>query len=494
MADNEAGIAEVQGQCDMLRDIVAYAPAGLALFDGRDLQVKWHNRSYTNIQEPQYHGADLRGLALREFQPGAEESGVADILREVAQGQARSFPEFEYKHFARGVTYYSWAAVPVPRADNHCSDVLVTVTEITEQTLARRQAEAQSAEIEQRFLLFMKYFPGAAFIKDEQGNYLFANDYIREQLGTQDGPAGNKAPVFIPLESPSGVEADEQRVRATGQPIQRLEQIPLRQGLRSFLTTRFPIPREGAPPLIGVISRDVTDLVAAQEKLLDYQRRLRALTADLTLAEQRERQRLATVIHDEIAQTLGAVKLQMQALRTTPPAAPVAQTLDEIRNMVDEAIRQSRTLMLELSPPILQQQGLVAALQWWAGRVEEKHDLGITVQAEGVRPALDRDVEAALFQMTKELLQNTIKHAQATTATIYIKCTDTELYLEVADDGVGFDQASVESTALGGFGLFSIRERVGYMGGTFEIDSAPGQGTRSTIHLPLPCEIGALKP
>jgi PAS domain S-box-containing protein len=124
--------AAMEAQRDLLKSMVSYAPAAMVLFDGRELRVQWHNESYTELQEPQYHGADLVGQRIQEFQPGVEESGVADILREVARGEYRSFPEFEYQHFTRGKTWFNWVNVPVPRADVQGHDVLVMVVEITE--------------------------------------------------------------------------------------------------------------------------------------------------------------------------------------------------------------------------------------------------------------------------------------------------------------------------------------------------------------------------
>jgi two-component system sensor histidine kinase DegS len=144
--------------------------------------------------------------------------------------------------------------------------------------------------------------------------------------------------------------------------------------------------------------------------------------------------------------------------------------------------------MAELSPQILQQQGLIEALGWWGGQIKAKHGLEVTVNVEGTMERLTPDVEASVFQAVKELLQNTLKYAHAEQATIRIICSPTRLEIQVADDGVGFDPSLVETTEKGGFGLFSVHERMAYLGGDFQIDSAPGKGTRSTLSLPLPCD------
>ena len=218
------------------------------------------------------------------------------------------------------------------------------------------------------------------------------------------------------------------------------------------------------------------------------QKRLRALAGDLATIQQRERQRLASVIHDELAQTLGGLKLYLQNLHIKPEAGPVAQELAEAIGITDEAVHQSRMVIMELSPPILQQEGLLGALQWWAGQLQEKHGLQVTVNAPDGLRRFDSDIEGAVFQAVKELLQNTVKYAHVTSAEVKIECHNSFLSVEVADKGAGFDPAAVEVTDQGGFGLFSIRERVTYMGGSFAVVSAPGQGTRSTISLPVHCQ------
>lgn len=217
------------------------------------------------------------------------------------------------------------------------------------------------------------------------------------------------------------------------------------------------------------------------------QRRLRRLGAELATAEQRERQRLASAIHDEVAQMLSAIKLDLSKLRAEQSDQAVADKISGIIKMVEEATRQSRTIMMELSPPILQQSGLVQAVRWWAGVIREKHGLDVAVTSEGTLGRFDPDVEATAFQGVKELLQNTIKYARATQVGVNIACGGDRLQITVADDGVGFDPAAIEQSESGGFGLFGIRERVSYIAGSLVIDSAPGKGTRSTIALPVPC-------
>jgi signal transduction histidine kinase len=221
--------------------------------------------------------------------------------------------------------------------------------------------------------------------------------------------------------------------------------------------------------------------------LAAYQRRLRRLAAEVTTAQQRERQRLASAIHDEIAQMLGVIKLYLSGLRAQETDPARVEKIAAIINMVDEATKQSRTIMMELSPLILQQGGLSAAVPWWAGEIKQKHGLDVAISVPDTIGRFDTDVEATVFEGMKELLHNTIKYAKATQVAVSVTCHDKQLQVEVRDNGIGFDPEAVERTESGGFGLFGIRERVSYIQGSLTIASAPGQGTHATIIVPATC-------
>jgi PAS domain S-box-containing protein len=160
--------AEVKAQRNLLDTVVTNAPVGLVLLDGHDLRVKVANPVESLFLDEPYRSMDLAGLPLHEFVPDAEESGVAGIYREVAAtGQARSFAEFEFLGFARGVTYWRWVIVPVDRPDGEGYDVLFMVAEVTEQVLARRRVE-ESAEVAQRQAALLSLAPVLARDPDDR--------------------------------------------------------------------------------------------------------------------------------------------------------------------------------------------------------------------------------------------------------------------------------------------------------------------------------------
>ena len=227
----------------------------------------------------------------------------------------------------------------------------------------------------------------------------------------------------------------------------------------------------------------------AEEKLLDRTRQLRALASDLTVAEQRERRRLAEILHDHLQQLLVGAQYQISPLHNSddPRTASVAQ---KIHNLLTQAITCSRDLSRELNPPVLHREGLGPALQWLADWMREKHGLQVDLQIGQVPVPQPEETKMLLFQSVRELLFNVVKHAGVDRAVVELRQSVDGVAITVSDQGDGFDPQALQerSSSEGGFGLFSIRERLDILGGRMEIGSAPKQG--STFCLILPAEAG----
>ena len=194
----------------------------------------------------------------------------------------------------------------------------------------------------------------------------------------------------------------------------------------------------------------------SDERLRVYQERLRSLASELVLTEERERRRLATDLHDSIAQNLAISKIKLHALRGQLVSDDLTSALDEIRELLEPAIRDARSLIFQLSPPILYEMGLEAALESLADQVQQQHGL-VTIFTDDQQPKpLKEDILVLLFRAVQELLINVIKHSEASTARITMRRDD-----------------------------FSIKERLDYLGGRLEINSRPNQGTQVSLLAPL---------
>ncbi len=223
---------------------------------------------------------------------------------------------------------------------------------------------------------------------------------------------------------------------------------------------------------------------------MQSQARLRALATELNLAEQRERGRLAVELHDHLQQLLifGQLKVA-QAKLLEARASSGREILSEIEEVLGDALKYTQTLVAELGPRVLRDEGLAAGLKW-LGEYMKKRDLAVTVTVpEGEGLKVPEEQAVLLFQSVRELLINVRKHAGSGQAWVTMEQRDGSLRLEVRDEGKGFDVAAVPATVLPAgqsskFGLFSIKERMTDLGGTFAIASTPGQGTTATLTLP----------
>lgn len=218
-------------------------------------------------------------------------------------------------------------------------------------------------------------------------------------------------------------------------------------------------------------------------ELRQYQKKLQEMAFDATLAQQRERRRIARDLHDRIGQSLAVAHMKVAALRGKTRGA-TRQSLDVVMDVLRQAMTETRTLTFDLSPPILYDLGLPAALGWLADQVRELHGTDVEVQADPV-PELSDEVAALLFRFVQELLMNVIKHARTRRAKVGLQVVEGQVEVEVADRGVGFDVGKVWSARQTGFGLFSVREQTSRLGGTFAMQSAPRKGTVVRITVPL---------
>lgn len=215
--------------------------------------------------------------------------------------------------------------------------------------------------------------------------------------------------------------------------------------------------------------------------------RLRVLAGQLNRAEQRERSRIARLLHDHLQQILVAAKMQVEGLR--PRVAD--EDVDHLREMLDEVLEVSRTLTIELSPPVLLDAGLAAALKWLVRWMNDRHNLRVVADIDKeAEPASDQ-VRLMLFHALREVLLNVSKHAKVDEARVTMRQNGDDVEIIVADEGVGFDPSILEpnSEVPSEMRLGNLRERVELIGGSMTIDTAPGKGCRVTLRasrLPLP--------
>jgi signal transduction histidine kinase len=222
-------------------------------------------------------------------------------------------------------------------------------------------------------------------------------------------------------------------------------------------------------------------------ELVEQAQKLRLLSAELSLAEEGERRRIAEMLHEDLQQLLVAARMQLAALCRTQDAAQRGAIAREIAEVLERSFKLTRSLSVELAPPVLYEHGLAAALEWLAAETRKNYNVQVIVEVDSLANPKAADVRIFLFRAVRELLLNSLKHAGGSALHITMQHRRPDkIRIVVADDGPGFDPTSLDNkrTDSQTVGLLNIRERVSNFGGEFHINSGPKRGTRITLSLP----------
>ncbi len=353
---------------------------------------------------------------------------------------------------------------------------------ISELTLAG----AELRESERRFRNLYDEIPLIYLTTDREGAILSVNACgARELRYEPDELVRSSILDLVPEEDRPKVEANLLAFMANPRSPMSWEARKLRKDRTTLWTLDTIQASRQANGRLGflVISEDITERKRSEQQILDYQERLKSLAAAMVLAEERERRRIGAGLHDDVGQALAIVKIKLGELCQSAAESESVKKLEEIRGLLDQAIRSTRTLSFELSSPVLYELGLAAALQELGERMERRGAIQFHFHAERWRNP-GAELAIVLYRSVRELLFNVVKHARASHVRMAIDASGDQVRIAIEDDGVGFAAAAQVFDASGGFGLFSVREQLIHVGGRMEIDSSPGGGTRVRLFAP----------
>ncbi|RPI26490.1 MAG: PAS domain S-box protein, partial [Acidobacteria bacterium] len=389
-----------------------------------------------------------------------------------------------------------------------------TSLDITERKRAEeelRESERRERERAAELAALLEAVPTPVFIAhDPNGLHLTGNRAADELLRN---PRGAEASLSASSETRprhfravkdgrdlSNEELPAQRA-ARGFPVQDFEfDLVFGDGtIRHVLGYGMPLrDEEGRPRGAVHVLVDITEIKQAEKSLrelnatleskvaqrtAELQRRagqLQKLTLELSQAEERERRRIAVILHEDLQQQIAGARFHLSLLKGRPKQDSRREVIEKIDEMLKEAIQKSRSLSHDLSPPVLDMNNLTEVLQWLAQWARARH--GLTVDLSGVAILQSEALTMFLVRGAQEMLFNVVKHAQVKEAAIRVRRIGHYVCLSVSDQGRGFDPQALKETA--GLGLLSIRERVELLGGRMKIKSVPGKGTR--CHLVVP--------
>jgi PAS domain S-box-containing protein len=367
------------------------------------------------------------------------------------------------------------------------------VRELEEALAERKRMELRLQQAQEFTGQIINSIPDPIFVKDRQHRFFLINNAFCSFTGhTHEELLGKSDYDFFPMEEANEYCGKDELVFNSDRTNLNEEALTDAAGNRHFIQTRKAsfIAVDGREFLIGVI-RDISERKQAEEALLDKQQRLSEMTVEISLAEERERRRIAAELHDNIGQTLLLGKIKLGSLINMIPAGIDKNDYEEILMLQEQVIRAVRSLTQQLSPPILSVAGLEAALEWLGKRMEEDFGLRVAFADDRKPKPLTEDIRSIVFQACRELLINVAKHAETGSARVAVGREYDMLYLTVEDCGKGFEPAkSAVGLRDSGFGLFNIQERIKHLGGEVLLESTPGQGTRVTLRVALAKKTG----
>lgn len=440
--------------------------------------ITFTNVAYSKITG--YSQDELMGMSIQTLMaPGPQKDAIVSYLEELVRERPAPTP-----YRAKNLTKDGRPIDVEVHWDYQCNeqDHVVGFVCILSDITSRQQAEHALRESEERFrVLSEASFEGVVF--SEKGVMFDANRAFLDIYGYRYEEVIGK-PVM-------GFVAPEHKDFVTHQIQSGFASVYDHKGLHKdshvidLEVHGHNVIHQGRKMRMTAI-RDITDRKKAETKLLEYQRQLKSLTSQLTLAEEQEKRRLAVQLHDEVGQCLAFCKVKLQlAIESVSDQA----TSDELRTVCEtltESMDHIKNVTYGLSSPILKELGFEKAVcAWLQDDIEPQHNVKTEFTVNGqVRP-LDEDLKTILFRSVRELVTNSVKHANPTQIHVCIDRKEGHFSVCVEDDGDGFDPETIEARAKNGFGLFSIRERLDYLGGTLELISEPGQGCTAVIKVPL---------
>ena len=364
---------------------------------------------------------------------------------------------------------------------------LVLTKELLEQRVAERTGELNEANQQVRqardmfYTLFHSNPIPTSLTRLENGEFLNVNDAYLEFAGRErDELIGRTAQeLYLPIPIAMRPQVIEQ-LRQEGL-IRNLEmQVKRGSGELATVLTSIQLIRLDESEALLLSFIDISERVRAEQEI-------RTLASDLTIAEQEERRRISQILHDDLQQRIFAVKMQTSVLQDAYQKGNLQSAqvdFDQLEELLNESITITRNLSIDLSPAVLQGEGLADALVWLAAQMQDQYGLQVTIAANSVVTRFEGTLRILLFQAVRESLFNVVKHADTDHAQISLSHDTDAIRVTISDDGQGFDAdgAFDESQAAGG--LMNIRHRLQLMGCELHVQSTHGQGTQVVIYVP----------
>jgi len=356
------------------------------------------------------------------------------------------------------------------------SSFTVIIRDVTEQ----KRTEQGLRKSEERFRLFMSHSPAVAWMKDEQGHYIYMNETYLKHFGIREEDRRGKTDFEIyPRAIAEQFRENDEAALSVGHPIEVTEDSIGPDGEPcTWLAYKFPFEDNSGQIFVGGIGIDITERKKARESL-------QTLTGRLIHAQEEERARISRELHDDFSQRLALLGIGLGQLWKKLPmgATEARENVLEMLKGTKELSSDLHTLSHELHSSRLEHVGLVSALHGLCREMSEKYKIEVHLSDCDVRLNMPKDVALCLFRVAQESLGNVVKHSKAKGAKVSVGANPTCIWLRIADAGRGFDLGVQNARA--GIGLTGMRERLRLVGGTLVVKSEPEHGTEILAEVPL---------
>jgi PAS domain S-box-containing protein len=476
---NEALRTEIveRQQVEEERDRILNMSQELICIAGMDGYFKYLNPAWESTLG--YTQEELFTRPFLNFIHPDDHARNEDEVEKLSAGQPTRDFQNRYIHKNGSIRTISWSATPLPEEQvTYCIG-----RDITERVQAR---QALHDSEEKYRTLVEQANDGIAVIQGEK--IVFANKRLAQITGRTfidilDTPFTK----YIPADDLPIIVDMYQRREYEETPSIFESAIQHKDGSRVEVELSAGLTTYAKKPAILVIIRDNTERVKAYQQIQEYQERLKALASQLTIVEERERRRIAAELHDHIGQSLAFARMQLAAARNPSSEEERDSLLEETSKILLETIQAIRGLVFDLSSPLLSEIGLGAAISDYLEKeIEGRHGINTLFSEGDMEAPISEDMRAILFRNVRELLNNVVRHANASLVSVRMQQDGAWTKLIVEDNGVGFDPESASQgvSREGAFGLFSIQERMSDLDGSLEIISQPGQGTQAILLAP----------
>ncbi len=360
-------------------------------------------------------------------------------------------------------------------------NLINSIAQTISEAIVRKQAEEKLQENEEKFRTLVTKTEEIIFIIAKDGTFLLSEGKGLDKLGLKPGEVVGKSVFDLYKDSP--LMLDKMGQAFNGETVIMDHEI----GDVYFKSWYTPhLNQKGE--IIGLLGLavNITEQKEAEIQILENQAVLKSLTNELIISEEKQRREIANDLHDDVGQILASSRLLIAAIKETMGIKDIIKKLNDISSGLYKAIGSTRNIIFELSPPQLNEMGLVAALSGWMHEEMTQYDIKYEFTGDTSKLPISNEVRYLLFRCIRELLLNVIKHAGATNVIVSFEKKKNIISISVHDNGSGYNyNPHLPRTKDTGFGLLSINERIESIDGELLIDTAPGKGTNATLRLPI---------